>query len=388
MDNPTAYISLDKLKLYFQLLRWKNVDTNYSGLEAYISPEDENLYTLLPKQEIDKAVTSNYINKTVNLISELENQPINEVISIICDLDSDHHLFKLQTTKNNISLNLLEGVIKSTKQTLFKNAYHQHKAWYDTQNSKKRRITEAPSTVAKGLINSLNFPHTKEGSFCISINVPLKYESYPIFDEDKIIPETIERKVNIVTARGLKIFAESAKKKSANYAVDRLADKKVINSFKQFTDLIDDIEKWSFQYSLNLSPIFKGENYNAYNKLNIDLNRTTFTYIQKAIDQVGEEEEPKPISFFGFPVNMKSDRKSLLDESGEGTRRVTVRGESQETGTRSLTFDLDIDYYKKALKAHENALSIIIDCTVQKEKNTYDVIDVKSLRIIDELPKS
>ena len=383
MSSENSKISLSQLKLYLEFSSWKNADTNYAGLEAYVNPKDERIYTVLPREELDKDLASNYIEKTIEIISSLREQSKEETISYIDDLDSDHHSFRLQTSKNKISLSLLEGIISSTKETLYKNTVTEYKAWYEKLSDKKQKESDAPTTAAKKLINSLNFPHTYSGSFGISINVPLHYESLGLFKDNNF--ETIERRATILTASGLKVFSDSSIKKSENYAIDQIKDRKLINSFKPFTNLIEGIQKRIFSYNLNLSPIIKGDKYDKYNNLQAKIDQNTFVYIRKAIEQIGEDEEPKRVLFFGFPINMKSDRESLLDESGQGTRKVTVKGDSKITGPRSLVFELSIEDYKKALHAHESALSIVIDCIVQKDYRTYDVIEVNDLRIIDKL---
>lgn len=384
MSSENTKISLSQLKLYLQFSNWKNVDTNYEGLEAYVNPEDERIYTVLPREELNNEYASNYIEKTIEIISTIRDQSKEETASYIDDLDSDHHSFCLQTKKNKISLLLLEGIISSTKETLYKNSVIEYKSWYEKLSEIKQKESDAPTVAAKKLINSLNFPHTYSGSFGISIDVPLHYESFSLFPN--MNDETIERRATILTATGLKVFSESAKKKTESYAIDQIQDRKIINSFKPFISLIEGIEKRIFSYNLNLSPIIKGKRYDKYNNLKAELDQNTLVYINKAIEQVGEDEEAKRILFFGFPTNMKSDRESLLDESGQGTRKVTVKGESKITGSRSLVFELSIDDYKKALHAHESALSIVIDCIVQKDNRTYDVIEVNDLRIIDKLP--
>lgn len=374
-------INISNIQSYLKFNGWSKVPTNYEGLSAFINPDNRNLYVTLPNNDIPASEQKSYIDEAINLISNINNQSREQVIVNIEFLNYDQHSYRLDQNRNSIPLTLFESLMLSTRETLRKSL----KEIYDTSNIQSNSKSIDKNELVNRFLEESTFPHTWRGSFGLSINTPVQTESISIFNDEKD-SETLSRRASLSLAETFKILNISAQKRSTGFILDQFKDStSLLKAHKPFTDILEHIKKNEFEYRLNLSPTLKGGSYKKFNNTFSVINESTLTRLVYALDEVKSvEEESNTINFRGFPVNLKSDKKSILDQTSEGTREVSVKGLSNQIGQRTLKFNMQYSDYKKAIHAHDEGKSLHIKCRVTPKHNTYKVEEIDFVKLVED----
>lgn len=377
----TKFIDLDLLRLYLEKNGWIKNQSNYEALDIYVENTDVNPFEIvLPKtSSFNKA--EYYINDAVNILSIVLDESNERVSKIIRSLDHDLHNFKMETPRDSINLDILENLIRSSKNTIHDAIQIEHSKQYYKSTPKERKIIPNPTLKALDYIKSCRFPHTWHGSFGLTIETPLELQSMGLLNEEGL-PETVGRKATYLIYKGLKIFNESVSLNSTDYVFDNFPNLSELQIFKSYNNLLESIGNNSLEFSLNLSPSIQNDRFREANNSKLKIDSKVLYKIERTTNYSKFDEVTKKITFMGFPEAMRSERESLLEESEDAERKVIVKGTSKEINISSINLKLSLDDYKKALQAQQEARYVIIKCSAKKIKKGWEIISVESFDLV------
>ena len=366
------------IDLYLTKSGWKKVKTNRSGIDAYIdSSEDNKIFIYIPNNSKMQGYYER-IGQSIAAIAEYENKEVSSIARIIKNYDRDFHNYRIMTHRDSIPIILLEELLNSAKTSLKEAARLEHGHYINALKKDEKAIAKEHKDEAKMFVSNCSFSHTWQGSFGITIEIPLMPPSIGMFD-DTI--DTLGRKVTKRILNSFNIIDEAVRQESYNYIFDNIQDKSDILILSNYTLLNEYIQSNEIDFSVETSPSIKFTDVN--NKaLPYKINYRTLQYLQQAVEQISRDEDVLEIEITGFPETISATQLVLIHDELASDRKVVVRGMSPQINEVSLKMELSLENYKKAIRAQDEIRSVAVRCKVKKRLRGWDVLEVYRFDLI------
>lgn len=353
---------------------WEKVDSSRGGLTFYYKQAAHGEMEILLPNSREIASYHQLLNDAVRMYSEFENQQNELTVQEIQNIDKDLHSFRIINSSDQSAPILLVNKILSSAETMFKDALEYERKHYDYKNKPDEEKEFLSSIDIKDeYLYHCRLRHTWKGSFGLTIETPLLMPSIGLFDD---VPDTLGRKVTNRIVRSYGIVSNAVKEHSYSYILDNIEnDTGKITLFRSFPGLIEHLRNNKIEISVAFSPLLKiDKSIEEYRK--IEINQNTIALLQRALEEISKNEKIETIKLVGFPKILKASRKDLSDDNLFRSRIVTVEGFAEGIGKINLTFDLPLEAYQKAVRAHETLRSVVAVCKIKKHKKRWQVIDL------------
>lgn len=367
---------LENIKLFLEKKGWHRKETKFTGLVFYCNDLYKDINIILPKN-INNLDSEHKINDALNLIALMDEIELHVLKNLMYNFDKDLHNYRVPGANiESVSLLLAEEILTTSRKII----YYTAQTVYDKMKDSFRNEKRSKYNISNSYVEKCSFAHTWRGSFGFTIETPLNLPSIGLFEDT---PENYERMISKKIFDGMRIVTQAEENKSANFIVDNSEigfNAKMLSSLMEIAECV---QFRDLEYSTSWSPAIKvQEGYS--DKKRFILNNNTFQYIEKALSQLGNEDDQEyEVVFYGFPEGFKSHKEKLLDSDSFGDRFIFVRGFSDNLKTTTLKMELKLEDYLNAVRAHENHADVKVRCRIKKKFRGWEVTQVLSFEVLE-----
>jgi len=387
-DISLSSLEITNLLNYLNLNGWESSESNqrWYVFQNKVVNGDSAMEIVLPRR-FDAPDTPTFIASAMDVLSAIEDEPIERTLWRIFYVNSDVLLIKNTETGelSSISLKLADQQIKNIKQLVrFSTSFEKEpKPYFNTPLSSSNRM-----------LKHYQFGHTFHGSFGLTIESPItgnpyryqqETQSSTLFDiseymdvESIVMP--LERRVMERIARGLKLTRESTQARSTERLIQEYASGFNSNMCSAIIGISNEgvtpIE-YSVIWSPRLAPADDIDNFGT-----VRLNETSYTLLREAAE-ILRTIKPEVRQIRGRVIELSSEGDPLGD--GNTTRSVVIRWHNRETGERPVKIfvSLSRDEYVRAHQAHLNWSTVEVEGVVQKTGTIWRLLEPSNFEVVN-----
>lgn len=366
--------SLHDLATYMTSSGWHTIDHPNKNITLFSGPPDDDgkpIKLVLPKHLSDSD-TSDAISKAIAVIASVENRTPFEIAKIVSNRIKDvfcHRIVGFDA--ESIPLDMAIEHIRHAKQLVYYSACAEETALPFFESARK---------VGKEYASRCQFGHTFQGSFGLTIEMPIAPSSHNLLDNSLSKPP-FERRVMERIFRGINTASKSAKNSDPDIITNTYEQALNANLCEILSSILQNLGNHEIEFSMLWS-----REYNLPNDL-CDINNITLRYetvgpyLESAAKSLRMTKESEETIVTGKIIELKAFD---LDASSQNDGQITIHWEVEKGRFVSIKVNLPRDTYKLACDAHKNNKTVSITGKPEKDGKYFKLTAPKLFTITTE----